>query len=710
MHFLKKILLPGSLLVFTLLFFTPDILAQRPVRTIRSNVLRPREGAAGAALNRTGQQRDTTAAARKIGFEHRDDLKDSVSISFRYPESLTKSNIDSSINDFRNYYSIPRGYQTIGNNGNAAYPIVFSPDKITGFDPGLHAFDVYKYTLENTKLYHTTKPFTTLNYLFDYLTKEQVASAMHTQNIRPNWNAGFDYRLISSPGVFQNQNTSHNNFRFFSSYQGRKKRYGAELILLTNKLISAENGGITDPLLLADPDRKRRIAVPVNLGNNSSSSFSVFSSGMSVGNRYSEFQVQLKQRYDFGKRDSVIINDSTKEYLFYPKLRFQHTFNYQDLSFRFEDNFTSSNSSVSDSVFFSDKYDIHIKPGAKNFYFQDKWSFISNDFSIRQFPETKNPAQFIDAGITLENYKGTFSKPYIQRNLIEIYPPAPVVKNFYNAIVHGEYRNKTRNRKWDASLTGAFHVAGHYAGDFRAGASLERFLNPAWGTIRVSFENINRSPAYIFNTNSAFNFDTASLTKQENITIFAFQASNKRFNLTIRNTSIANYAYFTNYYHPNQFSGLINLTQGILSTKNKIIGHLNLYSDFVIQQTATSGPVKVPLLFTRQRLAFEGNFFKNLNLSTGLDVSYNTPYKANHYSPIIGRFFAQDTTTISNLPTVDVYFNFRIRSLTMYVIAENLNTAQFNDGFAFTKNNFAAPYYPTPGLLFRLGVRWFMVN
>ena len=108
-------------------------------------------------------------------------------------------------------------------------------------------------------------------------------------------------------------------------------------------------------------------------------------------------------------------------------------------------------------------------------------------------------------------------------------------------------------------------------------------------------------------------------------------------------------------------------------------------------------------------MAFEGVFYKNLNLSTGFDVNYNTPYKANNYSPVMGQFFPQDST-ITNLPNVSYFFNFRIKSFTGLVKLENLNTVNFGNGFNFTNNNFAAPHYPTPGLIFRIGVNWRFVN
>jgi hypothetical protein len=129
-----------------------------------------------------------------------------------------------------------------------------------------------------------------------------------------------------------------------------------------------------------------------------------------------------------------------------------------------------------------------------------------------------------------------------------------------------------------------------------------------------------------------------------------------------------------------------------------------------VQQTDQAAPIKVPFLFTRNRLAFEGTFYKNLNLSTGLEVRYYTPYKANNYSPVIGQFTPQDTVTISNTPDVSAFLHFRIKGFTGYIRAENLNTVSFRNGFGFINNNFAAPHYPTQGMIIRFGIQWWFVN
>ncbi|MEO6490795.1 MAG: putative porin, partial [Ferruginibacter sp.] len=134
-----------------------------------------------------GSQRSDT-----IGFEHRDDRKDSITISFRYLDSTNRQYIDSSVSDFDKYFSVPSSYQYLGNNGAPAFPLIFEPFMKAGWDPGFHVYDIYRFTLENSKFYKTTRPFSILSYQLAS-GKEQMIKALHTQNPRPNLNVGFDF-------------------------------------------------------------------------------------------------------------------------------------------------------------------------------------------------------------------------------------------------------------------------------------------------------------------------------------------------------------------------------------------------------------------------------------------------------------------------------------------------------------------------------------
>ncbi|HCL05084.1 MAG TPA: hypothetical protein DHW64_03570, partial [Chitinophagaceae bacterium] len=95
----------------------------------------------------------------------RNSLADSITIFYRYFDSTRPRTIDSSINDFYTRFPLPYRFHSLGNYGTAAQSLIFEPFMKAGFDPGFHAYDIYRYTTTNTRLYQTTRPYTELSYL-----------------------------------------------------------------------------------------------------------------------------------------------------------------------------------------------------------------------------------------------------------------------------------------------------------------------------------------------------------------------------------------------------------------------------------------------------------------------------------------------------------------------------------------------------------------
>ncbi len=676
------------ILSFVFIFFIGEAFCQQPRTSTDDGFLR---GTKNRELRNT-KLSDTTKKKSNnkldtLGFERRDDLADSITISYKFLDSVRRNPIDSSVNDFDKYYSVPSSFQYLGNNGAAAFPLIFKPFTKVGWDAGFHAYDIYRYKLEETKFYKTTGPFSMLGYQLAS-GKEQMVQALHTQNPRQNINFGFEYRLISAPGFFVTQNANHNNIRLFSTYQGKRKRYNGSFILISNALKSSENGGITDDALLLDPNKKERFSIPVNLGNALPFQPNPFQASVKTGNTYKEKIFFLRQSYDIGKRDSIAINDSTTEYLFYPKLRMQHTLTLSTNTYQFKD-------ALGDSIYYKNVYAIQFTKPKDTFELYEKWQTLTNDFSLIQFPDTKNAAQFFLAGASLQTIKATLKTGNY---------------NFYNVLLHGEYRNRTRNKLWDVLLKGEFYLNGLNAGDYSAQASIGRYLNKKLGNVELYFNNVNRTPSFIFDNRSSFNIGNTNSYKKENIVSFGATATNKFIKFGFNNYLINNYAYFTNFYKSDQYNKPINLLQVFASKKIRLKKNVFYYADITLQQTDNAAPIRVPLVFTRSRIAYEGSVYKNLRVSAGLEVRYYTPYKANNYSPILGQFVPQDTVTIKNRPDIAAFFNFRIKGFTTFLRAENLNTASFKNGFGFIDNNFAAPHYPTQGLMIRVGIRWWFVK
>ena len=437
-----------------------------------------------------------------------------------------------------------------------------------------------------------------------------------------------------------------------------------------------------------------RLLIPVNLGNNIGSTASVFSSSIATGTKYKNFTFMLRQQYDLGKKDSIV-TDTTVIPLFYPKFRIEHTIRTTSYTYSFVD--ANASAQIADSGFYQRNYSFLQNPATLQI--QDKWHELLNDLSIYQFPDEKNAQQFIKVGGSLQNLKGEFDNG---------------TQQFYNFFVHGEYRNKTRNQKWDIEATGQLYLAGKSAGDYAALISLKRFISKQIGYFQAGFNNVNRTPSFVYNDASSFKFDGPSSFNKENITsIFAvIEQPQRKLKLSGTYNLITNYTYFTNYYHADQSAALFNMLQLSLDKEFKVGRRWRWYTTVTVQQKAGSAPVNVPLVYTRNRFGYDGTLgFKNLHLLFGTELKYHTPYKADAYSPLLGQFFYQNTQTISlKLPEIDFYLNFRIKSFTAYIRTENLNALRIKDQFGFTNNNLAAPNYPYQGLQIRLGIFWSFVN
>ncbi|HYK43918.1 MAG TPA: putative porin [Parafilimonas sp.] len=630
--------------------------------------------------------------------KHRDIYEDSITIFFRYWDSTRINKIDSSINDFYTRFPVSWRYTDLGNFGSAARPFVFHPILTPGFDAGFHGYDVYRYTPENTRFFQTTRPYSETIYMIGSRA-EQMIDLFHTQNRKSNFNTGFEFRVINSPGAFKNQNTNISTLRLNSFFQTNNKRYSNYFVYIHNKILASENGGLKENQNLDSLSFNDPFGANTKLGSEVITYRSVFGSNIAIGTEYQEGIFLMRQSYDFGQKDSLV-TDSVTYKLFYPRIRFQHTFEYSKNSYEYHD-FAAVDSDYNNYFHFA------LPAGTDTIRFTDNWQNLTNDLAIISYPQKNNLNQFLKLNAGYEWLKGELN---------------PYIKTYTNIYAAAEYRNRTRNQLYDVEASGKLYVTGHYAGDYSAYISLRRSLKKNIGSLLLGFQNVNRTPSfmaseYIADTNfkqSLTNFPVnpqGSFNKENTTRMFAvIDVPPAHLQLMGEYYLVTNYTYFATLYNSTQESTLFNVLH---VSAAKVIGlskHWNWYLEGDVQQATGNPPVNLPLVLARSRIAYEGNFFKNLFLSTGFEVRYHTPYKADGYSPLTGQFYFQDTTTISNRPDINAFLNFRIKSFKAFIRMENLNSLDPSNGWAFTKYNYVAPNYPAKALWFRLGIWWSFVN
>ncbi|MFM9020444.1 MAG: putative porin [Sediminibacterium sp.] len=648
-------------------------------------------GGGGSGLSYDNQGRPMRRGSGGDSLKKRDNLADSITIFFRYFDSTRTRRFDSTLNDYSLRSPIPYTHYNMGNMGTAAQSYLFQPRMLPGFDPGFHAFDIYNYSLENTRLFQTTRPYTEFNYSLAS-SAEQMISFLHTQNKKSNFNFSAEYRFSNAPGNLKNQNASINNFRFTSRYQTNNKRYEGLLIAIVNKNAASENGGLEyearlDSLFNNAFELSTRLVDSAVLVTRNP-----FNTSVNTGNIYRETTVFYRHHYDIGQKDSLV-TDSSVIKLFYPRLRFEHDLNYSTRQYRFFDyNIDSVNSERYRKYF-------NFRNPNDTIQYSDQWNRLINTFSLISYPDKKNLSQFLKLGITLENIKGTFLDTTTSARL-------------YNIYASGEYRNRTKNQVWDMEARGSLYINGLNAGDYDAFISLKRMLSKKTGYLTVGFNNVNRSPAMLFDRISSFPISNRTDYNKQNLTRLFGKYENPQQRLSISGNYylISNYLYFDSFFTARQAATVFNVLQISLNKQFRLSRKWNWYSEVHFQPLTGQPPVNLPLIFTRNRVAFEGTFYRNLQLSTGLEMIYHTPYERDNYSPFLGQFFVQNGMRFSNRPDINYFMHFRIRSFQGFFRLENLNSLNIKKGFKFTQLSRLADNYRQLGLWMRFGLWWSFVN
>jgi len=640
----------------------------------------------GNTANKSNSKRDS--------LQHRDPYADSLTIYYRYFDSTRSRKIDSSINDF--YSRLPMGptYHTLGVYGAPAQSYFFNPVMKAGWDPGFHQFDTYNFTTENTKFYQTTKPYSELAYLLGSKA-EQLVSILITQNKKSNFNYSFEYIFSNTPGFLKTQNNSHNNFRITTHYISKNKQYESFFIFISNKTAASENGGLRDAIQLDSLSASLNdpYSLETRLGRAGAATRNPFNTTVNTGNTYKSTSFLYKHHYDLGQKDSTV-TDSVVYHLFYPRFRIEHTLKLSSSSYTFSDN---AGDSASYRQYFN--YKIPYNVYGDTLSYGDKWTEINNEFSLISFPEKNNQSQFFKVGIALQNLMGVFDTVSGKHN-------------FYNVYGLAEYRNRTRNQKWDIEAAGQLYLNGFNAGDYSALVSMKRLLGSTIGSLKIGFQNVNKSPAFLLNPLSSFPVQNRKSYSKENIIRFFLQYDIPKlgWKLNAEYFAVNNYIYFDSFLTVKQDPTLFNVIQLSAEKKFKLARHWNWYTDLHLQQVTGDPPVHIPFFYTRNRFAFEGNFFTNLFISTGIELRYQSSYKADNYSPFLGQFMYQNNYTVANRPDISAFLNFRIKSFKSFIRLENLNTLDVQNGFKFDKRNFATDQYTYPGLWVRFGIWWNFVN
>lgn len=622
-------------------------------------------------------QRDTTSKTNT-----HDWIDYKAKISFRNIYSTQLHQLDTSIHHLHRRPFTQPWYINTGNTGSPTRNLLFTTENRTGSTLGYHSFDIYRYDIDSLRYYNTTRPYSDFNYQLGSKA-EQVAKIFHTQNINPRWNFGVAYRKINSPGFYKAQRDNHDNANLTTHYTGKDQRYQLFGAITYNKEQNDENGGIASDSFLTDAAFRDRKTVPIRFPNDG---YSDKRSAVTTLQR--DFSVLLYHHYTLGQYDTLYNEDSSQYNVkLRPKFRITHRFLLSTEKYQYKD-------LKPDSLRYTGFFEKRFATGDSVFMAQ-KWFRLDNSFMLNGFIGKADKQLSFSAGFGMRTDKFTTD-----------YDLGSNSNNFFsNYLVASVGKEATTKNQWNYGADAKFFFTGEATGNFLLNATIGKGISDKIGNLQIGFrQELNNAPYNYTYYQNQYKQLSNSFDKESITTIFGIVSNEPlHLNLTLKNYLIANYFYLNERQQFSQATDAFNITQVSL---NKIfrLGHFVLDNELAYQQKTGNAPVNIPTLMGRHQLSFEKNIFKSaLKIATGLDVRYHTTYQPSAYSPFFNRYYYQNSYSISNVPELALFFNFKIKNFRAYLMGDQLQQL-------FARNTIYAPSYAAPNTMIRFGFIWALMN
>ncbi|CAM1334065.1 putative porin [Tenacibaculum aestuariivivum] len=551
------------------------------------------------------------------------------------------------------------------NQGQTFTNLGYSFTNIAQFpDIGFRAKQFNYFEIDDVDYYHVPTPTTEAMYRTG-LEQGQVLDILFTTNFSKRFNIGVSYKGLRSLGTYRQSLASSGSFRLSFKYETPEKQYAIKGQLVNQDFFNQENGGLTNDALKAfytdDPNfSSNRGRLDVNLND-------------------AENTLEGKRIY-FEHAFKLVASKDNLHNKDFSNLKIGHSFTRDSKYYIF-------NQSTATTTVFGDVNSTRKINNRTDYLLYNNSVFLdfNSKYVLGKFR--------ISTGYTSYNY----GYENLQNNLVSITKNKLIGK----AVSFGaNWNGKVKNFHVNASgniTPGSGRLSGS---NLKTEAFYEK---DSLVIVKARLELNTKYPNFNFllhqSNYNAYNWQNdfeAVATR----TVGGILDS-KWINTSLDITNIDNYTYFNENNLPKQFSGSVNYLKAKIS-KEFTIGKFALDNTLMYQKVTNGNSVfRVPDFVTRNTLYYSDNWFKGnpLFVQIGATFKYFSKYKANAYNPLLAEFTLQNDTEIG-YPTVDLFFNGRVRRTRIYFKADNISS------FFLDKNYLSAPNNPYRDFTIRFGVVW----
>ncbi len=527
----------------------------------------------------------------------------------------------------------------------------------------------YLFRPEDALEFSTTTPFTQLTYFSGggKGKNETLLDVWHSQNIRPYWNAGFRYNLISGNGRYMNQKSKAYNFSAFTNYE--RERVAISLFLNQNNGSFLENGGIIDKKYIRDTTMPAE-NILVNLAE--------------AINTYRNFNFYTLLQYNIGKEKKVpnARMDSVNVYPFKALM-----------SIRIEDNIRKFREANTDLEFFPETlldsavtYDVQT-----NQVYDLKAQLVANEHpKFKYLPGVYAGLNYKQLRYGGENRMTDTIWSLKKQN----YTSTWLISGLFNM-------DTTALLNFDAHLQ--MCLIGDYIGDFRVSGFLRQYLHKNRHSYLHAEALLESStPNYFLDFYIGnHNFWEQNFSKTKTFAVKGCYVNrNTRSEVGIGWSNNTDYIYFDTTAKPAQSSKNIMVLTGWGKQHFKA-GNFHFEQTVYVQHSTEEEIISLPLVALYSHNYYQNRIFeKVLGVAAGIDLFYNSEFYGDAYMPSTMQFYNQRREKTGNYPKLDVFVNFDLKRAHLFLKYEHLNYYITNG------NYYSALGYPINPAMFKFGIRW----
>ena len=601
--------------------------------------------------------------------------------------------------------------QDLGTVGSASRPLLYQPNLQLGARFGRNAFDKYARNASTVPYYDSRSPYSFFRYIQSG-SGEQIFEISYSRSLKKNFSIGIAYERMASNKILAAQSSreglvEHSNLMLFGRFQTEDERYHLLFNITNVRHRALEQGGIR-PLITrttrpVQPDSLSGELRPQDLFN------------------YSQQQVHLIKAANNEDRDELYFTQTYR--LLGRGLTLYHTFDakrqynsYSDLDLTTANADGSSDGSFYPRILLNTAATIDRVEYKQventvgvlgrtdvveyRLYARDRNSSLT---SQRLLPGTAATGLLLAKGADTRLFNQVFVGGTAAFNYHKIYA-VETAGEFYVLPLTGLSASSYSSEYWLRGNVRTGPLSGEVLiNSFSPTLTQQEFMGNhyQWSHWSGDYDN----PLTLAKDAKFKNTSTQQLTGRLRLKLPNIGAlTNQRFEASASGVNIANLMYYGTDATPQQLGETRNLV--IVTARHQTkLGRVGFDNQATYTQGGDKEGLRIPTLVTDSRVYYESYIFhKALFSQVGMEMYYQSRFRAYDYSPSTQQFYQQDHFTIRNYPVVDVFFSADIKAVSVFLKVAYVNQGILNNGY------YTTPYYTGYPRRLQFGVKWNFFN